>query len=157
MEESLVDFVKEINTAFSLEVPDIRTYSALNLAYIGDSIFDLIVRTLVIERGAMPVHRLHKIVSQYVRASAQANLFWKIEPDLTQEEKQVYQRGRNANPHTIAKHATRAEYTVATGLEALMGYLYLTGQMERLFSLLRKGFSDWIGKEGKETCKKNES
>lgn len=116
---------------------DIKTYSPLTLAFIGDSIYDLIIRTCVVESGNAPVNKLHKRCSLLVQASAQAELYHMIKEQLTEEESFIFKRGRNAKSFTSAKNASVVEYRTATGLEALMGYLYLTDQMERLLELIK--------------------
>lgn len=118
---------------------DIRTYSPLTLAYIGDSIFDLIIRTIVVNRGNAPANTLHKKCSSLVKAAAQAEMLGHILGELTAEERAVYKRGRNANSKTMAKNATMMDYRTATGLEALMGYLYLTEQGKRMIDLMELG------------------
>ena len=128
-----------------------KTYSPLTLAYIGDSIYDLVIRTMVVERGNAPVNRLHKTVTNMVKAPAQMKSFHRIEPVLTKEELTVYKRGRNAKSYTSAKNASISDYRVATGFEALMGYLYLTGQVPRMLELINMGLiSDQSGKYMKE-------
>ena len=143
MEEELRKTIPEIRFAgtirdtFQLKQTDIRTYSPLTLAFIGDSIFDLIIRTCVVESGNAPVNKLHKRCSMLVQASAQAELYHTIKDLLTEEESAIYKRGRNAKSFTSAKNAGVVEYRTATGLEALMGYLYLTDQMDRLLELIQ--------------------
>lgn len=132
-----MNFVQFIKNALKLPETDIKTYSPLTLAFIGDSIFDLIIRTAVVEGGNAPVNKLHKRASKLVQASAQADLYHTIKEQLTEEELAVFKRGRNAKSFTTAKNAGVVEYRTATGLEALMGYLYLTGRMERLLELIR--------------------
>lgn len=126
-----------IKTTFQLPETDIKTYSPLTLAFIGDSIYDLIIRTTVVESGNAPVNKLHKRVSKMVQASAQADLYHTIKESLTEEETAIFKRGRNAKSFTSAKNAGVVEYRTATGLEALVGYLYLTDQMDRLMELIR--------------------
>ena len=126
-----------IKTAFNLPGMDIKTFSPLTLAYIGDSIFDLIIRTTVVENGNAPVNTLHKRSSKMVQASAQAELYHLIKDTLTEEETAIYKRGRNAKSFTSAKNAGIVEYRTATGLEALIGYLYLTDQMDRVIELIK--------------------
>lgn len=118
---------------------DIRAYSPLTLAYIGDAVYDLIIRTMVVERGNRPANELHRITVQYVSAGAQAKIVQGLMEDFTEEETAVYRRGRNANPHTMAKNASAADYLKATGFEAVLGYLYLTDNMGRLLELVKKG------------------
>jgi ribonuclease-3 family protein len=109
----------------------------LTLAFIGDSIFDLIIRTAVVESGNAPVNKLHKRASSLVQASAQAELYHFLKDQLSEEETAIYKRGRNAKSFTSAKNAGVVEYRTATGLEALVGYLYLTDQMDRLLELIK--------------------
>ena len=132
-------FLQMISGAFPEKRQDIRTYSALTLAYIGDVVYDLIIRTVVVGRGNRPVNDLHRITVKYVSASAQAKMAQAIAQELTEEEKAVYRRGKNTKPHTTAKNASVADYMKATGFEAVLGYLYLTGDMERALYLVKKG------------------
>lgn len=124
---------------FGLEEQDIRTYSPLTLAYIGDGIFELVVRTVLVERKNTQAEKLHKAATKIVKAETQALLIEAIKEDLTEEELAVYKRGRNAKAVTRAKNATMSEYRRATGFEALMGYLYLKGDMERMMKLIHLG------------------
>lgn len=134
---SSIQLVKAMKTLYQLPDTDIRSYSPLTLAFIGDGIFDLVIRTIVVENGNAPVNKLHQKVSKLVQASAQVNLFHQIKDLLTEQEMTVYKRGRNAKSHTSAKNADIVDYRIATGLEALMGYLYLTDQMDRLLYLIK--------------------
>ena len=138
MEKSIVllDLIKE---SFALKEVDIRTYSPLTLAYIGDSVFDLSIRTVVVERGNEPANKLHHKTVNYVKAETQALLVDAMLSDLTKEELEVYKRGRNAKSYTTAKNASVGDYRKATGLEALVGYLYLHGRAERIMELLQIG------------------
>lgn len=135
MEES----IKYLKEQFGLGDVDIRTYSPLVLAYIGDGIYELIVRTILVGRGNCQANSLHKRASGFVKASAQAAMILALQEDLTEEEMQVYKRGRNAKTVSMAKHATMHDYRHATGFEALMGYLYLTDQMPRMIDLVKTG------------------
>lgn len=136
---NIINFIKSY---MSLPETDIRTYSPLTLAFIGDVVYDLIMRTIVVEKGNAPVNKLHKKVSSLVKAPAQMELFHKIEGELTEEELGVYKRGRNAKSFTSAKNASITEYRTATGLEALMGYLYLTDQFARILELVKLGLDE---------------
>lgn len=138
MEES-ISLLTLIKKSFDLQEVDIRTYSPLTLAYIGDAVYDLVFRTAVVQRGNTSAHKLHNKTIQYVKAPAQALLVEAIMEELTSKELAVYKRGRNAKPYTMAKNATIGEYKKATGLEALVGYLYLTNQMERALQLIQIG------------------
>ena len=138
MEKSVI--LKEMFlNEFNLEEQDIRTYSPLTLAYIGDAIFELVVRTVLIERKNTQAEKLHKAATKVVKAETQALMIEALKEDLTEEELAVYKRGRNAKAVTRAKNATMSEYRRATGFEALMGYLYLKGDMERMIKLVRMG------------------
>lgn len=135
MEES----IKYLKEQFDLPEVDIRTYSPLVLAYIGDGIYELIIRTILVGYGNRQASALHKRASAHVKASAQAAMIQAVQEELTEEEMQVYKRGRNAKTVSMAKHATMHDYRHATGFEALMGYLYLTDQMERMIDLIKMG------------------
>lgn len=135
MEESLI-YLKE---QFELGELDIRTCSPVVLAYIGDAAYELVIRTVLVCRGGRQANTLHKRASNYVKASAQAAMIEKLQEELTEEELQIYKRGRNAKTVSMAKHATMHDYRHATGFEALMGYLYLTGQTSRMIDLIKLG------------------
>lgn len=141
MEESIRDkgFRAEISAAFPGKPQDIRTYSALTLAYIGDAVYDLIIRTVVVGRANRPVNELHRIVVKYVSANAQSRIVTALMESFTEEEQSVYRRGKNSKPHTTAKNASVEDYLKATGFEAVIGYLYLTDRMDRVLELVRKG------------------
>ncbi len=128
-----------INEGFGIEGKDIRTYSPLTLAYIGDAVFDLIIRSVLVNRGNTAVNNLHKRASAIVKAPTQSAIAAAIMDELTDEEKDIYRRGRNSKPHTRAKNASTMEYLEATGLEAVVGYLYLKGDMERVLYLVKTG------------------
>ena len=136
MEESIaiIDAIKE---TFECKETDIRTYSPLALAYIGDAVYDLVIRTIVVERGNKSANNLHKQTVAYVNARVQARMADALQSELTEEEETVYHRGRDAKSYTSAKNASVIEYRKATGLEALCGYLYLTGRQERMLQLIR--------------------
>ncbi|MGN0376155.1 MAG: Mini-ribonuclease 3 [Suilimivivens sp.] len=138
MEES-ISLLNLIKQNFELEEVDIRAYSPLTLAYIGDSIFDLIIRTVVVERGNEPANKLHRKTVTYVKAQTQSAMIEALLPELTEEEMAVYKRGRNAKSYTSAKNASIGDYRKATGLEALVGYLYLTDRAERIMELIKSG------------------
>ena len=121
----MVESLKKLKELFLLEDQDLRTYSPLTLAYLGDGIYELVIRTILVKKGNCPVNQLHHQASELVRASRQSAMMEKLEPVLTDEELHIYKRGRNAHSPTMAKHATMADYRRATGFEALMGYLYL--------------------------------
>ena len=124
---------------FGMDGQDIRSYSPLVLAYIGDGIYELIIRSLVVGKGNTHVNHLHRQASQLVNARTQSELAGVLMQKLTEEELAVYKRGRNAKSPTMAKNATMGEYRRATGFEALMGYLYLEDNMDRLMELVLYG------------------
>ncbi|PHU39029.1 ribonuclease III [Pseudobutyrivibrio ruminis] len=136
MEASLNDY---LNSKFDIEPKDIRTYSPLTLAYIGDAIFDVVVRSILVNKGNTAVNKLHQRASSVVKAPTQARMAAALMDDFTEEEADWYRRGRNSKPHTKAKNATTMDYLEATGFEAVMGYLYLTGNMDRICELVRRG------------------
>ncbi len=133
MEKSLNQQIKE---TFAIADVDIRTYSPLTLAYIGDGIFDVVIRSIVVGRGNTPVNQLHHKTSHIVKAHSQAMMAEVLLDEMTDTEKDIYRRGRNAKSHTMAKNATVMDYRCATGFEALMGYLYLTDEMDRILELI---------------------
>lgn len=116
-----------------------KELSALALAYIGDAVFEMLVRTRVLSWGNAPVNILNKKARGIVNAKAQADMYFRIEEFLNDEEKGVFRRGRNAKSHTVPKNADIMDYRHATGLESLFGYLYLCGNMERAIELFDKG------------------
>ncbi len=134
---SLLD---EIHACFPKEEKDIREYSPLKLAYLGDAVYEIIIRTIIIEGTGGPVKHLHQKTSSLVNAHSQAALIAILQDDLTEEEKRIYRQGRNAKTSSVAKHADIHDYRNATGLEALFGYLYLTGHSARAIELCRIGF-----------------
>lgn len=107
-------------------------YSPLALAYMGDSILDLLVKKYFVTHSNMQPHKYHVEVSKIVKAVNQADYIDRIMEELSEDELDVYKRGRNTNTHSKAKNATMGQYRKATGLEALYGYLYLKGDMDRL-------------------------
>ncbi len=136
MEESLT-FLQRIKRDFGLGKVDLRTLSPLTLAFVGDCVYDLILRTVIVERHNASPNQLHREKSRLAKAPSQAEMAEALQEELTQEELAVYRRGRNAKSHTTAKNASVLDYRKATGLEALYGWLYLSGQEERLLQLIR--------------------
>lgn len=139
MGKGIDSYIKE---QFKIAEVDIRTYSPLTLAYIGDGIYDLVIRSLVVAKGNTRAGELHKRTSQIVKAHTQAELAELLLPRLTEEEADIYRRGRNAKSPTMAKNATMSDYRKATGFEALMGWLYLRDEFERLVELVRAGLDE---------------
>lgn len=129
--------VNGIDSFFGIEGKDIRSFSPLTLAYIGDAVYEIVIRTIIVEKGNAPVNKLHHKASSLVKAVAQKDAMEKILPLLTEEEEAVYKRGRNAKSYTSAKNASVIDYRIATGFEALMGFLYLMGRNERMLELVK--------------------
>lgn len=136
----------EIMEQFACKEQDIRSFSPLTLAFIGDCVYEIIVRTVVVERGNKSPQNLYKDSVKVVKASVQAKIYEALWEEVSEEEQDIMRRGRNAHFHTKAKNATAEEYKKATGVEALFGYLYLTGQVNRTVELLKLG----LGKCGLE-------
>ncbi len=130
-----------IYDTFQMNPSVIGHYSPLTLAYIGDSIYDMIIRTLLVGRANAPVKKLHRKASGIVNAEAQANLLLMIKKDLTEEELRIFKRGKNAKPASAAKNAKLHDYKTATGFETLVGFLYLTGHMDRVLELTKMGLT----------------
>lgn len=137
--DTSIDKLKEL---FQLEDRDLRTYSPLTLAYIGDSVYEVVIRTVLVKKGNCPVNQLHRQASSLVRASSQSDIMDILEPVLTEEEHSVYKRGRNAHSPTMAKNASMSDYRRATGFEALIGYLYLKEDYARMLELIRMGIGE---------------
>lgn len=136
MEESL-SLLKEIHQEFGECEVDIRTYSPLTLAYIGDAIFEMVIRTLIVEKGQRAANSLHKHTTKIVCAGTQAAMIEALSDVLTDEEQSVYRRGKNTKINSSAKNASLADYRKATGFEALCGYLYLSGNTRRVVELIK--------------------
>ena len=111
---------------------DFSQYGALALAYMGDCVYEIKIREFLMSKANMPVNMLHRKAKGYVSAAAQSGFADKILPLLNKEEEGIFHRGRNAKPHTAPKNMTLADYKKATGLEALFGFLYLSGNTERI-------------------------
>lgn len=146
MEKGIDSHIKEY---FDLPKVDVATYSPLALAYIGDGIYDLVIRSIVVGKGNTKASRLHQTTSHLVKAHTQATMMETLTPMLTEEETEIYRRGRNAKSPTMAKNATMSDYRRATGFEALMGYLYLTDQFERILELVKEAIRHYNVKTGK--------
>lgn len=137
MKKTVVENLLEVTTGPMKHKAN--TYSPLALAYIGDGVYEMFVRTYVINKGNAPVNKMHKASRDLVRASAQAQIYYLIEEDLTEAEMAVLKRGRNAKSVSVPKNGNVTEYRHATGLEALIGYLYIDGQIERIKELIDLG------------------
>ncbi len=130
---------QEILRIFPHKAVDLRMYSPLSLAFLGDGVYSVVVRTIVVSKGNRQAHKLHEETRRLVSARAQARIGDAIRSLLTEEEERVYHRGLNANPGHHAKNATLEDYLKATALETLCGYLYLQDNMERFLELLKEG------------------
>lgn len=117
-------------------------YSPLALAYIGDSVYDLKIKSCFVFRSNMQPEKYHKKVSTIVSANAQSAFIETYLDKLTEEELSVYKRARNSSPHTKAKNASLENYLKATGFEAVIGYLYMSGQLERLEEIINASIAD---------------
>lgn len=139
MEESLKnnDFLNKINEAFGIDEVDLKTYSPLTLAFLGDCVYDLIIRTMLVEEKNRSVSSLHKDKSSLVCAEKQAEMSKKMKDILTEEEYDIFRRGRNAKTVSHAKNAGLADYHKATGFECLIGYLYLEGKVDRILEIIK--------------------
>jgi ribonuclease-3 family protein len=137
--EELQDYLIE---KFNLKETNVNVYSPLVLAYIGDAIYEVLIRTLVVNEGNCQVNKMHLKTREYVKASAQATMYFKIEPYLTPDEVSIFKRGRNAKSATKAKNASVTDYRNATGFEALIGYLYLNNEYKRIVDLLYLGIKN---------------
>ncbi len=135
MEESLTVAIKDV---LGLKGIEPKQLSPLVLAYIGDSVYDMVIKTYILDTyGNMPVNKMNRITSSLVKAETQSRMIGLIESKLSDSEEAVYKRGRNAKSYTSAKNASIGDYRRATGFEALMGYLYLSGDYDRMVELVK--------------------
>ena len=130
------DLFNIIKEKMQLEEINITDYSPLTLAYIGDGIYEIVIRTIIVDEANRQVNKIHKAASGLVKAGTQAKMIHLIMDDLTEDEIQIFKRGRNAKAVTRAKNASMSEYRRATGFEALMGWLYLSGKSDRMMDLI---------------------
>ena len=132
---------QQIEECFALPKQDLRTATPLTLAFVGDNVYDLVVRTVLLSEGNCKVNLIHKAKSNLVKAETQAWIaeYLISQELLTEEEKDYYRRGKNAKTANHAKNADIADYHKATGLETVMGYLYVTNQEERAVKLCKLG------------------
>ena len=140
-----LDILSGILEEFDLPKKDVNAMPGLVLAYLGDCIYELVIRSVLVSRGISHVSGLNKAAVGYVKASAQCEMFRAIEDELDEEEMAVFKRGRNVKSSSCPKNASVTDYHMATGFEALMGYLYAKGRTERLIHLIKLGME---GKEG---------
>ena len=141
---------QRMSAALGYPVEDPRQIPALNLAYVGDTVYDLYVRAYLIHTHPETVHNLHLLSAQMVCAQGQARAFFALEGELTAEELAIYRRGRNVHSGTVPKNANVADYRVATGLETLLGHLWVLGREERIDQLMAIAVqvNEATGKEG---------
>jgi ribonuclease-3 family protein len=138
----LNEFIESVLSDRDFNSNDITGYSPLVLAYLGDSVYEVYIRTLLVCEGNAPVNKLHKRSIAYVKAKAQSDIIHKIMDFLSPDEQDMVRRGRNAKSGTIPKNADVTEYKYATGFETLLGYLYLKKDYERLNAILKMAVSD---------------
>lgn len=131
--------LETVNDVFGSKEVNPNEYSPLALAFIGDSVFDVVIKSVIVEKANCQVNKLQNKTSKIVRATSQALIVDALKEELSEEEVNILRRGRNAKPYTKAKNASYSEYCKATGLEALVGYLYLKGETQRLTELVRIG------------------
>jgi len=136
------DFFDSILTEFIMKPEDVEQLSPLVLAYIGDAVYEVFIRTLLVSEGNAPVHKLHKRSIDFVKAKAQSDIVHGIMESLSLEEQDIVRRGRNAKSGTIPKNADVTEYKYATGFESLIGYLYLKKEYSRLIQVLKMAVSE---------------
>ena len=139
MEKSIISLEDSLDSVFGLSSKDWKLYSPLTLAYLGDAVYEMVIRTICVKRANMQTQKLHRKVTGYVSAKAQAKMMGALIGELTEEEESIYRRGRNSKPYTKAKNASMEEYLKATGFEALVGYLYLQKEYERMNALIAHG------------------
>lgn len=130
-----------LRTGISAGTVEVRRYSPLALAYLGDAVYELLIRTLVMSAGNAPVNTLNRRASSLSKAASQSDMAGCLTEHFTEEELSVYKRGRNAHSYTKAKNATVGDYRRATGLEAVFGFLYLRGEIDRITELMREGLA----------------
>lgn len=131
------DIVGNMRRDFDIKPMDVMNLQPLVLAYIGDAVYEAYVRTMLVVNKKTNVNMLHKMSVKYVKAQAQSDIVRRIMDRLTPEEQDVVRRGRNAKSATVPKHAEITDYRYSTGYEALIGYLYLLNQTDRLMEILR--------------------
>lgn len=141
------NFIDYFEKKFNIGDIKLNQYSPLVLAYIGDGVYEMLIRTLIVNEGNMQVNKMHTKAKSFVKASGQAKIYYSIEDKLSEEEINVYKRGRNAKVVTKAKNATLNDYRTATGFEALIGYLYLKKDFTRMVDLIAEGVNGCQNKQ----------
>lgn len=137
--EADLSLLGQIKKEFQCKEVDVRAYSPLTLAYIGDAVYEMIIRTIIVERANKAANELHKKAVKFVQAGTQAAMIMALQDILTEDELAVFKRGRNAKSNTSAKNASITDYRKATGFEALIGFLYLMNDMDRVLFLVKEG------------------
>lgn len=130
--------LSQIHCTFGGGEVDVRTYSPLTLAYVGDAVFEMMIRTLIVEKGQRAANTLHRHTTRLVCAQTQAKLIDAVYESLSEEEKEIYRRGKNTKLHSTAKNASLSDYRKATGFEALCGYLFLIDDIERMTQIVKQ-------------------
>jgi len=136
--EADLSLLGQIKKEFQCKEVDVRAYSPLTLAYIGDAVYEMVIRTVIVERANKAANELHKKAVKFVQAGTQAAMIMALQDILTEDELAVFKRGRNAKSNTSAKNASITDYRKATGFEALIGFLYLMDQMDRILFLVKE-------------------
>ena len=139
--EEILDYLLK---PFNIEKRDAKEFSPLVLAYIGDAVYELIIRSILVSGGNRPVNKLNKDATSLVKAGAQAQIIKLIKDELSEEEFTIFKRGRNSSPHTMAKNASMTYYKYATGFESLIGFLYLDNQFDRALELVKTGLDRFL-------------
>lgn len=129
--------IQNMRKDFDIKPMDVMNLQPLVLAYIGDAVYEVYIRTMLVVNNKSNVNMLHKMSVKYVKAKSQADIVHRVNDRLTADEQDIVRRGRNAKSATVPKHADVTDYRYSTGFEALIGYLYLTNNYERLMEILR--------------------
>ena len=129
--------LSQLHRIFGAKEVDLRTYSPLTLAYIGDAVFEMMIRTLIVEKGQRAANTLHRHTTKIVCAQTQAKMADTLQSIMTEQEQDIYRRGKNTKLHSSAKNASLSDYRKATGFEALCGYLFLKGETDRIMELVK--------------------
>ena len=141
--EEILDYLLK---PFNIERKEATEFSPLVLAYIGDAVYELIIRSILVSMGNRPVNKLNKDATSLVKASTQSEIIKLISDSLSDKEYTVFKRGRNSSPHTMAKNASMTDYKYATGFEALIGFLYLDNRCDRALELVKLGVDLYLNK-----------
>ena len=141
--EEILDYLLK---PFNIERKEAKEFSPLVLAYIGDAVYELMIRSILVSMGNRPVNKLNKDATSLVKAGAQSEIIKLISDNLSEEEYTVFKRGRNSSPHTMAKNASMTDYKYATGFEALIGFLYLDNRCDRVLELVKLGIDLYLNK-----------